>query len=63
MKENNWKPVDCAAEETKEERSVSSCIDVERICWKVMKKNNWKREDFAAKETKEEQSISSSINV
>ena len=57
---------DFAAEETKEEQSVSSSIDVihsenvksvleedvERIFWKVMKENNWKLENFAAEETK-----------
>ena len=44
MKENNWKPKDFAAEESKEERSVSvsSSIHVERMFWKVMKENNWK---------------------
>ena len=28
MKENNWKPEDFAAEETKEEQSISSSINV-----------------------------------
>ena len=48
---------------TKEEQSIFSSIDVERIFLKVIKENNWKREDFAAEETKEEQSLDSSINV
>ena len=67
MTKNNWKPEDFAAEEIKEERSVSSSInvvhsenvkpvfeeDVESIFWEVMKENNCKLEDFAAEETKE----------
>ena len=40
MKENNWKPEDFAADETKEEPSVSSHINFERIFWKVNKENN-----------------------
>ena len=70
MKENYWKPEPFAAEETKEERSISSSIvfvhsenvkpgeKFKRIFWKVMKENNWKPEDFAAEETKGEQSVS-----
>ena len=31
MKENNWKPEDFAAKETKEERSVSSSVPSENV--------------------------------
>ena len=77
MKENKWKLEDFAAEESKEEQSISSSFyivpsktvkrifneNVERIFWKAMKENNWKPEDFAAEETKEDRSVSSSNDV